>query len=635
MTFAHIVAVKAKAELQIAEESRRRKDTVVDSLLHGLQSLLPHVKRAVLQQQVIDLLGVQKQIETIDDLKVVLNEACTLSNRVRLFCNSAWTRPGLGWRIVYLFAAVFIVPWVTVLVACHLPMIKEQMYGIGRIIAGLLTGLPAIIMWVRPIVADANHRLKEIEGLKKQAEIAQEKAVETGAVIDAKLNVRMAAAKEESAKLKLAEAEAVERQLREEARTLAPERRLGRFIEERAQSLDYRGRLGLVSLARRDFQEMSDLFADTDALKRRLTQMRATKAKLSENEAEEVEIAANQLEELSKSIDRIVLFVDDLDRCQPEKVVDVLQAVHLLLAFPLFAVVVGVDQRCLRQSLRTRFKGLLTDVEESVESPMRESVQRKALLMNEERPATPLDYLEKIFHVPFHLPDMGEKGFGQLMHRLTESPPSESLAFASDADTHRGEPPALSAKDKEVANDRGEKKPDDEEQSKEGTETAEQDMETAPVIDDQIAEIAPAIRVIGSVPLQQWERNALRDYHPLIRTPRGATRLLNTYRLLRAGIPYEEWLSFRGDGIMNGEFRVVMLLLAAAAGYPAVAREWFSILRAANSDALFISEDTEGSDPIAWKQFKRVYDATFEGTMPKPSKDLFCKWLDLVERFAF
>ncbi len=40
-------------------------------------------------------------------------------------------------------------------------------------------------------------------------------------------------------------------------------------------------------------------------------------------------------------IDRIVLYIDDLDRCPEVKVVEVLQAVHLLLAYPLFVVVVG------------------------------------------------------------------------------------------------------------------------------------------------------------------------------------------------------------------------------------------------------------------------------------------------------
>src|SRR5450756_256402 len=49
-------------------------------------------------------------------------------------------------------------------------------------------------------------------------------------------------------------------------------------------------------------------------------------------------------------LERIVLYIDDLDRCPPRRVVDVLAAVNLLLALPLF-VVVAVDARWLLRSL--------------------------------------------------------------------------------------------------------------------------------------------------------------------------------------------------------------------------------------------------------------------------------------------
>lgn len=60
----------------------------------------------------------------------------------------------------------------------------------------------------------------------------------------------------------------------------------------------------------------------------------------------------------NRKIERIVLYIDDLDRCPAAKVVDVLQAVHLLLAYPLFVVVVGVDSRWLLQSLSAHYTEL-------------------------------------------------------------------------------------------------------------------------------------------------------------------------------------------------------------------------------------------------------------------------------------
>ena len=53
-------------------------------------------------------------------------------------------------------------------------------------------------------------------------------------------------------------------------------------------------------------------------------------------------------------IERIILYIDDLDRCPPKRVVEVLEAVHLLLAFDLFVVVVAVDARWLERSRTNR-----------------------------------------------------------------------------------------------------------------------------------------------------------------------------------------------------------------------------------------------------------------------------------------
>jgi len=331
-----------------------------------------------------------------------------------------------------------------------------------------------------------------------------------------------------------------------------------------------------------------------------------------------------------------VLFVDDLDRCQPEKVVEVLQAVHLLLAFPLFAVVVGVDQRCLRQSLRMQFKGLLTPENGSLkdgDAPPRDHPGPD----EDERPATPLDYLEKIFHVPFHLPPMGDRGFEKLIDRLTEPSQIASTLLLSESQeseqTATIEVPVVQttreeAKTDPPLNNKMTTGPDD--RSPNQPEAAKATA-AEHVIEKSNSTTA---EVIGSVPLQRWEREALRAYHPLIQTPRGATRLLNTYRLVRASIPQSEWGDFSGAGSADGEFRVAMLLLAAAAGYPAVARLWFDRLLKTSPSDLFMEEEGMDADP-AWLQFKKVHDATFAHITSPLTNELFAKWIERVERFAF
>ena len=102
---------------------------------------------------------------------------------------------------------------------------------------------------------------------------------------------------------------------------------------------------------------------------------------------------------------------------------------------------------------------------------------------------------------------------------------------------------------------------------------------TAPSAANNDAPKRAVVQSIGSVPLYSWERTALREFHSVIHSPRGAIRFLNTYRLVRAELSPQEWDSFRGDDGGKQEFRIAMLFLAVAAGQPAVAREWFKRLR--------------------------------------------------------
>src|SRR5262249_7011132 len=62
-------------------------------------------------------------------------------------------------------------------------------------------------------------------------------------------------------------------------------------------------------------------------------------------------------------LERIVLYIDDLDRCPPRRVVEVLTAMQLLLALPLF---VAVDPRWLVRSLEHHHR----DRPASGEAPM-------------------------------------------------------------------------------------------------------------------------------------------------------------------------------------------------------------------------------------------------------------------------
>ena len=137
--------------------------------------------------------------------------------------------------------------------------------------------------------------------------------------------------------------EAAEREVAQRERELAELRdkglQLQEFVRERAASSDYREQLGVISKVRRDFEQLVALLPGSD----------------QQAGAEQVAVVAAAVTRRIPEVERIVLFIDDLDRCPHGKVVEVLQAVHLLLAFKLFVVVVGVDSRWLQRSLEAHY----------------------------------------------------------------------------------------------------------------------------------------------------------------------------------------------------------------------------------------------------------------------------------------
>jgi len=97
------------------------------------------------------------------------------------------------------------------------------------------------------------------------------------------------------------------------------------------------------------------------------------------------------------TVSRIVLYIDDLDRCPEERVVEVIRAVHLLLAFPLFVCVVAADPRWLTQCLENA-PGI-----RAIRTGRTEGGDDEAFVSQFGRVADPADYIEKIFQLPIWL----------------------------------------------------------------------------------------------------------------------------------------------------------------------------------------------------------------------------------------
>jgi hypothetical protein len=159
-----------------------------------------------------------------------------------------------------------------------------------------------------------------------------------------------------------------------------PEAMLQYFLFEDGSLQHYEKHVGIVSQARRSFEQLDMIVRD------------ARKSRQATRKGS-INVRNRDTKFIPHVPDRIVLYIDDLDRCSHDQVYKVLQAIHLLLAFELFVVVVGVDMRWIEGALQTQFPSV----------PNGDAASHKRAV----------DYLEKIFQIPFWLRPLtteGEKG---------------------------------------------------------------------------------------------------------------------------------------------------------------------------------------------------------------------------------
>lgn len=173
------------------------------------------------------------------------------------------------------------------------------------------------------------------------------------------------------------------------------------FIDKRCNSEEYKKHLGLVSLIRNDFETLSGL----------LTGHR--------KELSDTKDAAKFRKLFERPLERIILYIDDLDRCPEERVVEVLEAVNLLMAFPLFIVVVGVDPAWVKSALITKHKKQF-----AFKDPDFKTIE-------------PSDYLEKIFQISFHLKQAEDSSIKNMLRSLSQVqalPTTRNEAIDHDSD---------------------------------------------------------------------------------------------------------------------------------------------------------------------------------------------------------
>ncbi|MBS1816547.1 MAG: NTPase KAP [Acidobacteria bacterium] len=113
------------------------------------------------------------------------------------------------------------------------------------------------------------------------------------------------------------------------------------------------------------------------------------KSAVSKHVPEDVREFQKEFDELLKeaSIDRLIVLVDDLDRCLPDTAIETLEAIRLFVFTKKTAFVVAADEAMIEYSVRKHFPDLP------------DSTGPRDYARN---------YLEKLIQVPFRIPALGE-----------------------------------------------------------------------------------------------------------------------------------------------------------------------------------------------------------------------------------
>lgn len=204
---------------------------------------------------------------------------------------------------------------------------------------------------------------------------------------------------------------------------------------------------------------------------------------------------------------RLVIFIDDLDRCSPDRVIEVLEAINLLLAFKEFVVFLALDTR------------IVTSI---IESNYEDTLRRAGI--------SGYEYLDKIVQIPFTIPKARPADLLKYLNTLIEAPSGET-------DTAIFKRSLLLS---------------EQTQQREGRGLALTDLDMADAHPATPAEVVAGIEIVA---FTLAERSAFRAFSRYMDpNPRYIKRLVNIYRLVRT-------LDYRSERITVVEEAPAMVVL--------------------------------------------------------------------------
>jgi hypothetical protein len=463
------------------------------------------------------------------------------------------SRLSKGWSTASLVRKIAVVGLVAVGLAAVVALISVP--GLPAQVGALLAGLGSIMAAVTQVLKPVNQGLEQAARVLRADEADKQELRQAQEDVD-QATQQLAAAKSSG---------------------LAG---LYGFVSDRSSAAEYRQHLGMAPMIRDDLERLADM---------------------------------SRKEEGLPGIDRIVIFIDDLDRCPASEVVRVLEAVNLLFGFELFVVVVAVDSRWLLRSLKGTFSEAFDAVDGSA--------------------PTPQNYLEKIIQIPFWLQPMQDRGFGRLVTSLagevdrapdrrgsdagSASAAGLETPWAGDQPFHTKEPGEGDALDTTVAKATNFPDEGSAEKTVEKSEGRRED------------ELNPeALR------LTQEERDFMLRFLPLVGTPRAVKRFLNTYQLLRVSVDDV------GVFLDDQDYEPVLILLALVTGTAPITDKMIDELRSMTQKdfAAFLGDtqkEQQTDDQDRSRAWKPIASACADLPTAKLTPEIIDAWLPKVARYSF
>ena len=624
---AELTTARANYARAVKEHARLSPADVVGSVWDTFISD-PSVDRRI-RRAAADL-GVERLGQSRDELRALIEDTRGQGARARLLGQSLMVRLGSPWVAGLSVAAILLVPFAAewlrhaIAEAYRWSWLKEVNGGV----LGITSVVGAATLIGRKLLNRGIEGLNALDRLRDGLErkVAEKTEKERDDLVKAEKHVAEQQQVVSTAEQKVTSAANLAAAAELEYANDTSRGRLNKFIREKVAKGDYAKHLGIIATIRKDFDQLAGIMnAETsseDAEKELKASRQSYRSKLLAlvkmyDVRRTKLLKLRELQELADKpkrgdlpfFRRIILYIDDLDRCPPEKVAEVLQAIHMLLFFPLFVVVVAVDARWIARSLETEFPHLLREGEKPATSGVppkppdggqpaanpAPSVQDRPLSGADT--ATAQDYLEKIFQIPFWVRRMNEEAsrlfVGGLAKRKVKSEAEKQPVVAAPKPvTPPGGEIKLPPIDQPVDDPKvgpvkvgpdkppgekppGDKPPDDKPPDGKPPDDKPPDgkpPDGKPPGDKTVTMDAAPLEVAS---FTEDEIGLLEEFAPFVGgSPRRAKRFVNLYHLLRLSL---RELPFVGNEVVLHQ-RALIAALAVVTGAPHSASAFFNAL---------------------------------------------------------